>query len=142
MGQLERKPGKQNWIEHLPAPMRAAWNRSLIYRAAVHMAKPRGTMSVGHAIASAINWAEHICRTGDVKQWRGPQQVSPKSRAEACAAIVLWNSMKAAARADLAVSEAIGTIDLARHYAAKQEGMKPHIPKGAVRAYLDLSEVR
>jgi hypothetical protein len=100
MGKLERVPGVQNWIERLPAPMRAAWNRSIIYRAAVHMAEPRGHMPVGMAIASAINWSKHICATGDVKQWRGPQQVRPKSRAECCAAVALWESMKAASHAD------------------------------------------
>lgn len=52
-------------------------------------------MPVGQAIASAVNWAEHICSTGDVKQWKGPQQVSPKSRAECCAAVALWERMKA-----------------------------------------------
>lgn len=97
-GRLERVPGKQNWIERLPAPMRAAWHRSIIYRAAVHIHEERGR-PVGMAIASAINWAKHICATGDVKQWKGPQQVSPKSRAETCAAVALWNSMKAHARA-------------------------------------------
>ena len=50
---------------------RAAWNRSIIYRAAIHMVDEHG-MPVGTAIASAINWARHICDTGDVKQWRGP----------------------------------------------------------------------
>lgn len=94
MGKLERVPGKQNWIERLPAPTIAAWHRSIIYRAAVHMVEERG-MPVGRAIASAINWARHICTTGDVKQWKGPQQVSPKSRAECCAALALWEKMKA-----------------------------------------------
>jgi hypothetical protein len=99
VGALERKPGgPDNWIERLPAGMRAAWNRSIIYRAAVHMNRERG-MPVGMAIASAINWAKHICRTGDVKQWKGPQAVNPKSVAECCAAVALWNSMKAQAKA-------------------------------------------
>lgn len=97
LGALEKVPGKQNWIERLPAAMRAAWNRSIIYRAAVHMHKEKG-MPVGMAIASAINWAKHICETGDVKQWRGPQEVSPKSRGECCAAVALWESMKAASK--------------------------------------------
>jgi hypothetical protein len=98
MGALEKVPGTQNWIERLPAPMRAAWNRSIIYRAAVHMHRERG-MPVGMAIASAINWAKYICSTGDVKQWKGPQSVKPSSVAECCAAVALWESMKAAAHA-------------------------------------------
>ena len=98
MGQLERVPGVQNWIERLSPATRATWNRSIVYRAAVHMVNEHG-MSVGMAIASALNWAEHICRTGDVKQWKGPQQVKPTSRAECCGAIALWNQMKAESHA-------------------------------------------
>ena len=56
-------------------------------------------MAVGHAIASAINWARHIVATGDVKQWPGPQQVNPKSVGECAAALALWERMKAHARA-------------------------------------------
>jgi hypothetical protein len=97
MGQLERVPGVQNWIERLPASMRAAWQRSIIYRAAVHMVE-RG-MAVGHAIASAINWARHIVRTGDVKQWPGPQRVRPTSVAECVAALALWAEMRVYAHA-------------------------------------------
>ena len=98
MGALEKVPGKQNWIDHLPAGMLAAWHRSIIYRCAKHLHFERG-MAVGHAIASAINWCKHIARTGDVKQWPGPQQVNPKSVAECVAALALWSSMKAHARA-------------------------------------------
>lgn len=94
MGKLAKTPGEQNWIERLPGGVRARWHRSIIYRAAVHMHFEKG-MPVGKAIASAINWAEHICATGDVKQWKGPQQVKPSSRAECCAAVKLWQEMKA-----------------------------------------------
>jgi len=55
-------------------------------------------MGVGHAIASAINWAKHIAATGDVKQWPGPQSVRPSSVAECVAALALWERMKAHAR--------------------------------------------
>ena len=97
MGELAKVPGKNNWIERLPAGLRAAWNRSIIYRAAVHM--HRKGMPAGRAIASAINWCRHIAATGDVKQWKGPQQVNPKSRAECVAALAIWESMKAANKA-------------------------------------------
>lgn len=97
MGALSKTPELDNWIDRLPASMRAAWNRSIIYRAAKHMHFERG-MDVGHAIASAINWARHIARTGDVKQWPGPQTVRPASVAECVAALALWESMKAHAR--------------------------------------------
>lgn len=98
MGALEKVPGKQNWIDHLPAALKAAWNKCIIYRAAVHMHRERG-MAVGHAIASAINWAEHIVATGDVKQWKGPQNVNPASVGECAAALSIWAQMKAYARA-------------------------------------------
>ena len=98
MGALEKVPGNQNWIDKLPPSLKARWHRSIIYRAAVHMHRERG-MPVGMAIASAINWARHIARTGDVKQWKGPQSVNPKSRAECVSALATWEAMKAAARA-------------------------------------------
>jgi hypothetical protein len=96
MGVLNEKPGA-NWIERLPAGMRAAWDRSIIYRCAIHLHQERG-MAVGHAIASAVNWCKYIARTGDVKQWPGPQSVRPSSVAECAAAVALWNSMKSYAR--------------------------------------------
>lgn len=116
MGALEKVPGKQNWLEHLPAPMRKAWERSIIYRSATHQHREKG-IPVGTAIASAINWAKHICATGDVKQWKGPQNVKPSSRAECCAAVALWESMKATANAkrtkDMsALADALAVIDL------------------------------
>lgn len=98
MGQLSKTAAIDNWIDRLPAALKAAWNRSIVYRAAVHMHRERG-MPVGHAIASALNWARHIVRTGDVKQWPGPQSVNPKSVAECAAALAIWEQMKAAAKA-------------------------------------------
>lgn len=98
MGKLEKVPGEQNWIDKLSAGTLAEWHASIVYRAAVHMHFERG-MPVGMAIASALNWAAHICRTGDVKQWKGPQSVNPKSVAECCAAGALWERMKAEAHA-------------------------------------------
>lgn len=97
MGQLSKTAAIDNWIDRLPAALKAAWNRSIVYRAAVHMHRERG-MPVGHAIASALNWARHIVRTGDVKQWPGPQSVNPKSVAECAAALAIWEQMKAAAK--------------------------------------------
>lgn len=97
MGVLNESPGS-NWIEKLPAGMRAAWNRSIIYRAAIHLHQERG-MPVGKAIASAINWCKAIAATGDVKQWPGIQHVNAPSVAECVAALALWESMKAYAHA-------------------------------------------
>lgn len=98
MGKLSKTPQLDNWIDRLPAGLKAAWHRSIVYRAAVHMHFERG-MPVGKAIASALNWARHIVATGDVKQWPGPQQVNPKSVAECVAALATWEKMKAHARA-------------------------------------------
>ena len=98
MGKLEKVPGVQNWIDRLPAGLKARWHKSIIYRAAVHMHFERG-MPVGKAIASAINWARHIVATGDVKQWPGPQRVNPKSVGECVSALATWEAMKAHARA-------------------------------------------
>lgn len=98
MGQLEKVAGVQNWVDRLPANLKARWHKSIIYRAAVHMHRERG-MPVGKAIASAINWARHIAATKDVKQWPGPQTVNPKSVAECVAALATWEAMKAHARA-------------------------------------------
>lgn len=92
MGVLNERPGS-NWIERLPAGLRRRFERSIIYRAAIHMHAEHG-MDVGHAIASAINWAEHIKRTGDVKQWPGPQRVRPSSVAECVSALATWDAMK------------------------------------------------
>lgn len=98
MGQLSKTAAIDNWIDRLPAALKAAWHRSIMYRAAVHMHRERG-MGVGHAIASAKNWCEYIVRTGDVENWPGPQQVNPKSVAECAAALAIWEQMKAAAKA-------------------------------------------
>lgn len=98
---LERKPGKQNWIEHLPAALRSRWKKSWIYRAAKHLAA-KG-MGVGHAIATAINAARKGCTTGDLN-FPLVQQVNVKSRAEMCGALAVWAAMKAAAKAKKAAA--------------------------------------
>jgi hypothetical protein len=104
-GVLKREPGVHNWIDRLPTAMGAAFDASIVYRAAIHMNAEHG-MDVGHAIASALNWAKYICDTGDVKQWPGIQNVKPPSRAEACAAIKLWQTMRAYAAAHKAGKDA------------------------------------
>lgn len=88
--------GGENWITRLPKGMQTAWEHSWAHRAAVHLVD-KG-MSVGHAIAVGTNAAKKLCATGDVN-WPGMQNVNPGSRAEACASVALWESMKAAAHA-------------------------------------------
>lgn len=46
-------------------------------------------MNEGRAIATAVNAAKKMCRTGDLN-FPGSQQVNPGSRAEACAAVAQW----------------------------------------------------
>lgn len=98
MGELAKTPQADNWIDRLPASLKARWHKTIVYRAAKHMHFERG-MAPGHAIASALNWARHIVRTGDVKQWPGPQAVNPTSVAECAAALSVWEAMKASAKA-------------------------------------------
>lgn len=99
MGALEKKPGgPDNWIERLPKSMQVAWNRSIVYRAAVHLHRERG-YTPGHAIATALNWARSTLASGDVRNWPGRQNVNAKSLAEMAAALSLWEAMKAYARA-------------------------------------------
>lgn len=98
MGELAKTPQVDNWIDRLPAGMKAAWHKSIIYRCAKHLHFERG-MPVGKAIASAINWCRSTLATGDIKNWPGPQQVNPKSLGEMAAALSLWEAMKAHARA-------------------------------------------
>lgn len=82
---LDRSP-KSNWVE------RAGGLPSYIRRIAVHLIA-KG-MSVGHAIAVAVNAAKKMCATGDVN-WPGHQNVNAGSRAQACAAVASWEAKKA-----------------------------------------------
>lgn len=50
--------------------------------------------SESESIAAAINFAKHVCSTGDVKNWPGVQNVNAGSRAEACAAVAAWEALK------------------------------------------------
>ena len=80
----------RNWVDQqggLP---------SYIRRIANHL-KRKG-MSESRAIATAVNAAKKMCRTGDTN-WPGKQQVNAGSRAQACAAVRQWNRMRARARA-------------------------------------------
>lgn len=98
MGQLAKTAAADNWIDRLPAGMRAAFDKSIIYRAAVHLHRERG-FEAGHAIATAINWCRSTVASGDIKNWPGKQAVNPGSLGEMAAALALWESMRAYARA-------------------------------------------
>lgn len=53
-------------------------------------------MSMGHAIATAINAIKKACATGDLN-WPGIQSENLGSRGEACAAVAQWEALKARA---------------------------------------------
>lgn len=129
---LTNKPGVTNWVEKYDALPKGSWIR----RAAEHL-RGKG-MPTGIAIATAVNAAKKMCATGDTN-FPGLQQVNPKSRAEACAALATWNAARARARADLS-AEQVDAIDLAAGYLAYKDGTETFLPRGATAAYLDLAE--
>src|SRR5690349_18453668 len=86
---LDRSP-KKNWVENSGGlPM-------YIRRIANHLHQEKG-MTIGHAIAVAVNVVKKMCATGDLN-WKGKQSANAKSRAEACSAVASWEAKKAKAR--------------------------------------------
>ncbi|MBO0820276.1 MAG: hypothetical protein J2P26_05440 [Nocardiopsaceae bacterium] len=85
----EHTDAEFNWVE------KVGGLPSYIKRISKHLT--RKGMSKSHAIATAVNAARKMCRTGDVN-FPGVQQVNAGSRAEACAAIADWERKKAQAR--------------------------------------------
>ncbi|HEY9014085.1 MAG TPA: hypothetical protein VIM84_03360, partial [Gemmatimonadales bacterium] len=80
----------ENWVE------KAGGLPPYIKRIQKHL-EEKG-MGTSQAIATAINVVKKMCANGDTN-WPGIQQVSAKSRAEACAAVARWEEMKRQARA-------------------------------------------
>lgn len=97
-GALGGKPGHPNWVEEQGGLPR------YIERIACHLHFEKGK-TVGTSIAIAVNVVKRMCATGDVN-FPGPQQVNPKSKAEACAAVARWEAMKAAAHASSGAKKA------------------------------------
>jgi len=87
---LDRSP-KENWVEQ------AGGLPDYIERIAKHLHFEEG-MTISRAIATAVNVVKRMCATGDTN-WPGMQQVSPKSREQACQAVAEWEAMKAKSRA-------------------------------------------
>lgn len=78
---LERKPGKQNWVDH------AGGLPDYIERIAKHLHYEQG-MSISRAIATAVS---------TVKRWAaGGGDVKPDTRAKAAKAVAEWEAKKAA----------------------------------------------
>lgn len=89
---LADKPGVNNWVEKYHA---LGGPRNWIKRTAEHL-KGKGKAD-GHAIAIAVNAARKMCASGDTN-FPGVQQVNAGSKAEACAAVAIWDKAKAQAR--------------------------------------------
>lgn len=108
MASLARSP-RSNWIENLPAAMQEAFEHSWLHRVAEHLVakgKP-----VGHAIAIGVNASKKACATGDLN-WGGEQHINPASKAEACASVALWESMKAASHAKVSKGRYVTPADV------------------------------
>lgn len=86
--------GGDNWITRLPKPLQEGFLHSWLHRVATHLVDDKG-FTVGHAIATGVNAAKKACATGDLN-WPGVQHINLASRAQACAAVSMWEAMKAA----------------------------------------------
>ena len=87
---LPNKPGKTNWVE------KAGGLPKYIERIAKHLHSEKG-MTVGHAIATAVNVVKKMCASGDTN-FPGKQNVNVGSKAEACAAVASWERKKGSAK--------------------------------------------
>lgn len=93
---LERRPGKQNWVDH------AGGLPDYIERIAKHLHYEKG-MSIGHAIATAVNQ----CR----KWAAGKGNVNADTKAKAAKAIAQWEAKKVKSKAKkTAPLKAEGTV--------------------------------
>jgi 2'-5' RNA ligase len=79
---------RKNWVE------KAGGLPPYIKRIEKHLEK-KG-MPKSQAIATAVNAAKKMCKTGDTN-FPGKQDINPGSKAEACAAVADWERKKAAA---------------------------------------------
>jgi hypothetical protein len=104
---LERKPGgPDNWVEA------AGGLPDYIERIAKHLHYEKG-MTISHAIATAVNTVKRWARGGKVAKYGDPhmKRVSPKTIAQAAAAVAAWEAKKRAG--SLALSEGlVALIDL------------------------------
>lgn len=89
---LERVPGKQNWVE------KTGGLPSYIERIAKHLHYEKGR-TIGAAIATAVETTRRWCSTG--KNWNGGD-VSAATQAKACKAVASWESKKAKSKAKTA----------------------------------------
>lgn len=108
---LDRSP-KKNWVENRGGlPM-------FIRRIANHLHQEKG-MTIGHAVAVAINAARKMCASGDTN-FPGKQQVNPGSQAEACEAIAQWEKMKGQARVSKGIrGRKMTDLEMVNHLVSK-----------------------
>lgn len=92
---LERKPGKQNWVD------KTGGLPSYIERIAKHLHYEKGR-TIGASIATAVETTRRWCSTG--KNWNGGD-LKPATRAKACKAVASWEAKKAKSKAKTAAKK-------------------------------------
>jgi hypothetical protein len=85
---LERKPGKQNWVD------KAGGLPDFIERIAKHLHYEKG-YEIGRAIAVAVNTCRRWAAGGAVTEHGSSHGVSAETRAKAVAALASWEAKKA-----------------------------------------------
>jgi hypothetical protein len=88
------RSAKENWVD------KAGGLPSYIERIAKHLHYEKG-MTIGHAIATAVNTVKRWCQGGTVSKTGGAEGshgVSAKTKAQACAAVAAWEKKKGGAK--------------------------------------------
>lgn len=102
---LERVPGKQNWVD------KAGGLPSYIERIAKHLHYEKG-MTIGHAIATAVNTVKRWCAGGQVtKSGAHASNVTAATKAKACRAVAQWEAKKGKGK----LKEALALIEQDGH---------------------------
>lgn len=85
------RSAKENWVDQVKGLP------NLIERVAKHL-HYESKYSIGHAIATAVNWCKKMCSTG--RAFGGKVKVGKRAQAAACKAVAQWEAKKARAKAD------------------------------------------
>lgn len=103
---LERKPGgPDNWVE------RAGGLPNYIERIAKHLHYEKG-MSISRAIAVAVNTVKRWAAGGTVTEHGTTKRITPKTQAQAAAAVAEWQAKRKAGSLNLSDTE-LWILDLA-----------------------------
>jgi hypothetical protein len=114
---LERSP-RENWVERVGGLPR------YIERIAKHLHYEKGK-TISNAIAIAVNVVKKMCATGDLN-FPGKQEASPKSKAQACAAVAQWEAKKARAKVSEAMAELVeaARVEGEHYYPSVEEAIE------------------